>query len=137
MNYRLSILLALAPSVLVLGCTSPDEVIDYGTACVSTHEVGGQQRLLVEASSGDCASDHKGASFECTVVTDGLTAHIETVFQDGKDPNSGCAGPLETTCEVDVEPGTYMLEFGGEQRMILVPGGERTCFGDPLGDTEG
>jgi hypothetical protein len=31
----------------------------------------------------------------------------------------------------------YTLEFAGEERMILVPGGERTCFSGALGDTEG
>jgi hypothetical protein len=126
----------IALSVFTLGCPSP-EVIDQGSACVSTYELDGQQRLLVEANSGDCASDHKGASFECTITSDGMTAHIETVFQDGKDPNAACPGPLETSCEIDVEPGTYTLEFAGEQRMIVVPDGEQTCFSSALGETEG
>jgi hypothetical protein len=135
MNMRLTTLPALA--VLLLGCSPFEEVVDYGSACVSTEEVAGQQRLIVQASSADCASDHEGASFECTITVEGNTAHIETVFQEGKDPNSACADPLETTCEVDVEPGTYTLSFRDEQQMITVPGGEQTCFGNQLGETEG
>ena len=109
-----SLPLKLTLLALLVGCTNPEE-IDYGAVCVTAEQSGDQHRLVVEASSRDCASDHKGASFECTISADGNTAHIETVFQDGKDPNAACFGPLLTTCEVEVEPGTYTLEFADEQ----------------------
>jgi hypothetical protein len=59
---------------------------------------------------------------------DGSTAHIQTVFQDGKDPDDSCRGPLETSCEVSVEPGSYIHAFDGDDRSIVVPGGEPACF---------
>jgi len=113
---------------LLLGCQQYPEIIDGERVCVSVEELDGQYRLFVEANSGDCAADHKGASLECTISVDAQHAHIETIFQDGKDPDDACAGPLETTCEVDVEPGTYTLEYAGEQHEIVVPAGERTCI---------
>jgi hypothetical protein len=134
MNFRVSILPTLA--VLLLGCSSP-EIIDDAQVCVSTDELDGQLRLIVDASGNACAADHKGASFECTITTDGFDAHVETVFQDGKDPNDACIGPIMTTCEVLVEPGTYTIEFDGEEVVIVVPDGDQACFAGALGDTEG
>jgi hypothetical protein len=129
------LVLSFIPLVL-LGCQYP-EVIDEDRVCVSIQEVEGQYRLFVEAESGDyCAADHKGASLECTITVDGQLAHIETVFQDGKDPNDGCAGPLETTCVVDVEPGTYTIEYADEQIGFFVPGGQRFCVGSGGSEAE-
>lgn len=119
--------LTLALLVLLAGCPYPEQ-IDYGAVCVSAKQNGDQHVLVVDASSGDCASDHKGASFECTITSDGSTAHIETVFRDGKDPNDACAPPLETTCEVAVEPGTHTLVFADEQHEFEVPSNSRICF---------
>src|SRR5690606_28748946 len=97
----------------------------------------GQYRLLVEVDSGNqCARDHKGASLECTITVDEQLVHIETVFQDGKDPNDGCAGPLETTCTVDLEPETYTIEYADEQYGYFVPGGQRFCIGGAGYDDE-
>lgn len=119
-------LLAL-PLPLALGCYP--EVIDEDQVCVSIEENADQYRLFVEAESGDhCARDHRGASLECTITMDGQLVLIETVFQDGKDPNDGCAGPLQTTCEVDLEAGTYTVEYADKQYGYHVPGGERFCI---------
>jgi hypothetical protein len=115
-------------ATLLLGCQQYPEIIDEDRVCVSVQEVDGQLRLFVEADSGGCAADHEGASLECTISVDGQLAHIETVFQDGKDPDDSCAGPLETTCAVDVEPGTYTVEYADEQYDLVVPGGERICI---------
>lgn len=131
------LLLSLA-ALLPLGCSYP-ETIDEDVVCVSIQALGGDQyRLLVEAQSGDhCAADHKGASLECTITVDDQLAHIETVFQDGKDPNDACAGPLETSCSVDVEAATYTLEYAGDQIGYFVPGGERVCIGGAWNDETG
>lgn len=109
---RLVISFALA--AVSLGCQYP-EVVDQDGVCVSI----------------------QGASLECTITVDGQLAHIETVFQDGKDPNDGCAGPLETTCVVDVEPGTYTIEYADEQIGFFVPGGQRFCIGGAGNDETG
>ncbi|HLT39104.1 MAG TPA: hypothetical protein VK034_22625 [Enhygromyxa sp.] len=119
-------MLTLLP--FVVGCQQYPEIADYGVVCVTAEQSGDQHRLVVDANSSDCASDHEGASFECSISTDGLVAHIETVFQDGKDPNDACAEPLETTCEIEVEPGSYTLEFAGEQYQLEVPGAGRVCI---------
>jgi len=114
---------------LSLACQRYPEIIDDAQVCVTPIEDDGQHTLLVEAQSNGREADHKGASLECTISVDGSTAHIQTVFQDGKDPDHSCQGPLMTICEVTVEPGSYTLEFGGEQLPIVVPGGEQACFG--------
>ena len=119
---------------LSLACNRYPEIIDDAAVCVTAVEVGGQHKLFVEADSFGCQADHKGASLECTISVDGSTARIRTVLQDGKDPDHSCAGPLETSCEVTVEPGSYTLEFDGEQLPIVVPGGE-ACFSYDM-DTE-
>lgn len=119
---------------LSLACHRYPEVIDYAAVCVSAIEVDGQHKLFVEADSFGCEADHKGASLECTISVDGSTAHIQTVLQDGKDPDHSCQGALETTCEVTVEPGDYTLEFGDDHLPIVVPGGE-ACFSYDM-DTE-
>ena len=60
---------------------------------------------------------------------DGDVAHIETLFQDGKDPNDACADQLKTTCQIEVEPGKYMIEFAGEDLYGLdVPSDEELCL---------
>jgi hypothetical protein len=112
---------------LTLGCY-PEE-FNEGGVCVSSETRGDQLLLVVEASSRDCASDHKGANFECSITTDGATATVKTVFEDGKDPNDACAGPLRTTCEVVVEAGSYTIEFADEQGLIMVPDGTPLCLG--------
>lgn len=119
-------------SLVLLGC-SQDEQIDYGGVCIEAQD----HALVVEASSHDCAADHRGASFECSITFDGMTATIGTVFVDGKDPDDSCAGSLETTCEATVTPGTYTLEFAGEQGQIEVPGGARICFPGGFDETGG
>ncbi|HLT36831.1 MAG TPA: hypothetical protein VK034_11105 [Enhygromyxa sp.] len=123
-------------AALSIGCQYP-ELVDHGYVCVSTAEIDGQHRLTVAVQSEDsCVADYKGASLECTVGVDGSSVAIMTIFKDGKDPDSGCLGPLETRCEVDVEPGSYTLEFDDETLTIDVPGGEQACFGYDF-DTEG
>ena len=119
---------------LSLACHRYPEIIDDADVCVTAIEADGEHTLFVEAQSNGCEVDHKGASLECTISVDGSTAHIQTVFQDGKDPDHSCPGPLMTSCEVTVEPGSYTLEFDGEQLPIVVPGGE-ACFG-PDFDTD-
>jgi hypothetical protein len=96
---------------------------------VYTLEENGQSRLRVRARGYDCASDHKGAYLKCTITVDGFSAHIETVFKDGKDPNHACASPVEGTCEVVVEPGDYTLDFADEEQVLSVPDGVHVCFG--------
>ena len=128
---------SLVVLVVLVGCQQYPEISDYGQLCVSAQEVDGEHRLVVDANSGDCAGDHEGASFECSITADGLVAQVETVFQDGKDPNDACNGALETTCEVTVEAGTYTIEFAGEQRALIVPGGEPTCFPEGSSGTDG
>lgn len=122
---------------LLLGCQQYPEISDYGVVCVTAEQSGDQHRLVVEASSADCASDHEGASFECSITTDGFAAHIGTVFQDGKDPNDACASALETICEIEVEPGTYTLQFAGEEYELEVPSQNRVCIPGGGSGTEG
>lgn len=113
---------------VLFGCQQYPEIADHGQVCVTAEETNGEYRLLVEANSQDCAGDHEGASFECTITTDGASALIETVFQDGKDPNSACNGALETTCEAEVDVGTHAVEFAGEQYEIEVPSDGSVCI---------
>ena len=122
---------------MLLACTEPQQ-LDYGQVCASVEGDAGQPEIVVHASSGDCAGDHVGASFECTVAAEGSEVVISTVFEDGADPNGACAGPLTDTCAVEVEAGVYTLSFGGESGMLTVPGGEQVCFpGGGSGGTEG
>jgi hypothetical protein len=130
--------LLLVSSLLILGaCNDYPEYEDVGDVCVYAREVEGQDRLLVYAQVHGCSGDHKGAYVKCTVTVDGQSAHIETVYKDGKDPDDACIGPLEGSCEAVVEPGEYTLEFAGQHQPITVPGGEHVCFGiDPSTGTD-
>lgn len=126
MHRRLCLL--FVSSFLILGaCYHKEE--DGAEVCVYTTEVNGQNVLRAYAWGYPCAGDHRGAYLRCTITADGLDAHITTVFKNGKDPNDACAGWLENSCEVAVEPGDYTLDFAGNERMITVPGGEHVCFG--------
>ncbi|MFO7562748.1 MAG: hypothetical protein R6X02_08920 [Enhygromyxa sp.] len=129
----------LEPTLLLLlvGCQQYPEQLDYGVVCVSAEQSGGQHRLVVEANSADCASDHEGASFECSISAEGSAVQIETVFRDGKDPNDACAPALEATCELEVEAGTFSLEFAGEQYELEVPSQNRVCIPGGGSGTEG
>jgi hypothetical protein len=132
MTRRLDLLVVSA--LMLLGaCYSKEE--DTGDVCVYTSEEDGQNLLRVHAQGPGCTGDHRGAYLKCTITVDGLNAHIETVFKDGRDPNDACAGPVEATCEVVVEPGTYTLDFDGDELAIAVPEdeGEHVCFGPDFG----
>jgi hypothetical protein len=120
---------ALPLIALLLGCQQYPEIEDYGGLCVRAEQGGDKHLLVVLADSHDCASDHEGATFECSISIDGSHAHVETVFQDGKDPNDACAQSLQTMCQVEVEPGTYTIEFAGDDtQMITVPSDEVVCL---------
>jgi hypothetical protein len=124
------------PLIALLGCQQYPEIEDYGGVCVTAEQDGNKHFLVVVAGSQDCASDHKGASFECSISIDGDVAHIETVFRDGKDPNDACADQLETACQIEVEPGQYTLEFADEDVFGLdVPSDEEICLAGGLGET--
>jgi len=101
-----------------------EEQANYGLVC-ATPVPGG---IEVEASSDDCAGDHDGATFACTVSADGSTLHIETVFQDGRDPDDGCAPPLETSCSASAPDGEYTVEFGSESYPLSIPSGGTVCL---------
>lgn len=132
MTYRF---LPTATLLLLAACTNYPEIEDSANVCVYAE---GQDRLVAYAQINNCAGDHKGAYLKCTITVDGQNALIETVFKDGKDPNHGCVGPIEGTCEAVVPPGDYTLEFDGDERMIVVPGGTHVCFGaDPSTGTDG
>jgi hypothetical protein len=127
--------LALLP-LLTGGCLHP-EIDDYGGVCVTAEQDGDQHRLVVVADSHDCASDHKGASFECSISVDGFVAHVQTVFQDGKDPDHACANSIVTSCEVAVEPGVYTIEFADEKpEQLEVPGDQQVCLAGGVSDGE-
>jgi hypothetical protein len=129
MSSKISLAFVIA-AVASLGCTQSDmPTIDHGSVCVSSELVDGQYRISVVADSGDCSSDHEGASYECSVSVDGSEVDIETVHHDGKDPNSACAGPLMATCAVDVEQGQYTLSFGDETQPLVVPSAGSVCLG--------
>jgi hypothetical protein len=114
--------------MLLVACEHFPEVLDQGRVCASAVESDGVHILVVEASSLDCASDHKGATFDCSIAVDGLVVTVHTKFRDGKDPDSGCASPLRDTCEIVLEPGTYTLEFGDQMETMVVPSGEDVCI---------
>ena len=123
--------------IALLGCYP--EVIDGDRVCVVAEEVDGQHRLVAQAFSDGCESDHEGASLECSIESEGFDAHIQTVFRDGKDPNHACAEPLVTTCTLDVEPGTHTLHYAGDEIALDVPSDAEVCLPDgtaPFG-TEG
>lgn len=125
--------LLLSPVVL-LACYP--EHGDYGGVCVTAEQDGDKHVLVVTADSLDCASDHKGASFECSISVDGSAAHVETTFKDGKDPNDACANSLIATCEIAVEPGTYTIEFADEDKSLAVPSDSVVCLGGAAHDGE-
>lgn len=107
---------------LLLACQQYAEIPDHGRVCVSSEESNGRYRLVVEANSGDCAADHVDATYECSITVDGTEVRMETFFQDGKDPNSACAGPLLARCEAELDAGIYNFRFADEYReMIAVP----------------
>jgi hypothetical protein len=118
----------------LFGCQRYPELIDYGRVCVTAEQIGDQHRVVVEANSEDCAADHDGATLACSINSDAAKVQIETVFQDGKDPNDGCGGPLTATCTLEVEPGTYTMAFGDEQAELTVPSNDRLCL--PTGSGE-
>lgn len=120
--------LRFSPVVLLAACLYPEQS-DYGGVCVTAKQDGDKHVLVITADSLDCASDHKGASFECSISVDGSHAHVETTFKDGKDPNHACANSLMTTCEVEVEPGSYTIEFADEDSTLEVPSAEVVCLG--------
>lgn len=125
--------LLLSPITLLAACYP--EQSDYGGVCVTAEQDGDKHVLVVTADSLDCASDHKGASFECSISVDGSLAHVETTFIDGKDPNDACANSLVTTCEIEVEPGNYTIEFAAEDKSLEVPSDEVVCLGGAGGET--
>lgn len=115
--------------VLLPGCKDDyPEVMDYGRVCVTAVEEAGGHVLSVDASSQDCAGDHRGAMFECSITVEGTRALIETVFRDGDDPNLACAAPLEARCEAEVGPGTFTLAFADEEWELTVPSDDRVCI---------
>jgi hypothetical protein len=113
---------------VLVGCADYPEQLDYGQVCVSAQQVDDKSRVLVEANSRDCASDHRGATFDCSVEVLEFTIDVETRFMDGKDPNDACALPLTATCEAIVDPGTYTLVFGGERRTLEAPSQDTICI---------
>lgn len=115
-------------AITSLACTEIE--YDRGHVCVEVDELAdGRVRLLGTAESDDCAADHRGASFECSISLDGTLAHIDTEYRAGRDPDSFCAGPIVTTCAVEVpDPGDYTLEFAGERETITVPSEQTICL---------
>lgn len=119
-----------------VGCGEYPEVTDHGRVCATaTHRDDGDYDVVVSADSLDCASDHRGASYSCSIEVDGSVLVVETRFQDGKDPNDGCAGPLVATCEAVVPAGTLTLEFGGEQLAFDLDGADELCLPSDAGET--
>jgi len=113
----------------ISACMQYPEQVDVGAVCVSADDTGdGDVQVTVRASSLDCSSDHKGASFDCSISADGMTLLVETHFQDGKDPNGGCAPARKASCDVLVPPGTYTVEFDGDAQELEVPGGDEVCL---------
>jgi hypothetical protein len=127
-------LAALLITPILAGCENHPVEYDVGGVCVTSLEIDGELQLLVEANSGECDADHKGASFECSVSVEGSTVRVETEFQDGKDPDQGCAGPLFTTCEITLNPGNYTIVFADWPEVALpMPGEDGVCVGDVIG----
>ena len=84
--------------------------------------------LVAEADSRDCAADHRGASYACSLEVDGATVRVTTLFQDGRDPDDACAGPLTATCEAEVEAQGYRVEFNGQDQQVIVPLPDEICL---------
>ena len=117
------------------GCAHP-EIEDYGGFCLSAIARDEGFALIVNADSMDCASDHKRARFECEVEqVNEAEIVVTTLFQDGKDPDDSCNGPLTTTCEVVVPDGEYTVHFAGESIQIAFPLEPETCLPSSLGTT--
>jgi len=118
-----------------IGCANP-EIEDYGGFCLSAVARDEGFLLIVNADSMDCASDHKRARFECEVerVDEGEIV-VTTLFQDGKDPDDSCNGPLTTTCEVLLPDGEYTVHFAGESLAIAFPLEPETCLPEGFGTT--
>lgn len=115
---------------LFFGCAFPEQQ-DYGEVCLSSTARGEEHILMVEASSADCASDHEGATFDCSIMSaDPGSVVVETLFQDGRDPNGACASPLRARCETAVEPGTYQVAFGDARASVELPLRETVCLPD-------
>lgn len=112
-----------------LGCESFPVEHDVGVVCLSTQELeDGTTELVVEADSRDCASDHEDATFSCEVVMEDEGVRVSTRFQDGKDPNDGCAAPLTDTCHIAVAPGEVTVIFGDESLVLMTQSEETTCL---------
>lgn len=122
----------MASSILVAaGCESFPVEHDIGVVCLSTEMLGdGTMELVVEADSRDCASDHEGASFSCEAVIEDAGIRVSTRFQDGKDPDDGCAAPLTDTCRLAVPQGDLEVMFGDESLVITTPSAGTTCLPD-------
>lgn len=131
---KTSMILILATGVNI-GCPLPEHE-DAGFVCMSTQPSGEMHVLQVDANSGNCASDHKGAEFECSVQreADGSVS-VRTRFQEGRDPNDSCAPPLRAQCQLEIEPGAYEVRFGGHMATVDVPSLDTTCL--PEGSFEG
>ena len=113
----------------MFGCETYPEVRDHGRVCASIQTDDANHVLQITADSQDCAADHKDAKFECSLVVDDTLVTIETRFQDGKDPNDGCAGPLVAQCEAPVSAGEYTARFDDQDVDLVVPGTDDFCFG--------
>ena len=123
----------MVSGLVLAACHQYPEEDDYGVVCVSALEDSEGHVLSVRASTADCASDHEGAGFECTIEVTGREAVIRTTFQDGEDPNDACAEPLYADCSASVEPGSYDVLFGDhDSEQIQVPGGDEVCIPGPF-----
>ena len=118
---------ALSAAVAATGCY--DEVRDYGEFCLTSEVNGSSHDLVVNANSGDCASDHKGAEFRCEVEQDEQgDVRVTTFFTDGNDPNDACAPPLFAECRVTVVAGEYQVFFADDEVAVSVPVIAPTCL---------
>lgn len=119
---------ALLAHALLLTAACEAEQIDYGNVCLSSSVAGDAHELLVLASSSDCASDHEGAEFSCSVTEEDGVFVVHTRFQEGRDPNGACAGPRTARCSITAPEGTHEVEFAGDRATVSIPSQDSTCL---------